>query len=182
MDRALLVRRIGGLAPIIGALTAAASVVCTAYYVDRSGCVGYEFDCVKPTGEALLTALIVSVPVSIGALWLSVLTAADAAASIRQPGSAFWRAVVGGVAWVLLSIPAALWLVIAAGENAIPQSDAQVDGQALARAAVAVAFAVGLFGLAAAAAVRRGWRMTGLLTVAAFFAFFVGCVLPGHLK
>jgi ACR3 family arsenite efflux pump ArsB len=61
------------------------------------------------------------------------------------------------------------------------QSDAQVDGQALAPVTVAVAVAVGLFGLAAAAAVRRGWRVTGLLAVAALFVFFVGCILPGYL-
>jgi hypothetical protein len=173
MERALLVRRLGHLALAIGGLAAAVGLVSVAYAVDRSGCIGYEFDCLNPLFSAALVTLILGVPVAIGALWLSALTPADDATAIRRPGPALLLANGGAVAWGLLSLPAAVLLMQAVGENAIPQSGAPPDGRAFAYATGAVALAVMMIGLVAVTVVRRGARAVAWLMLAALAGYLL---------
>jgi hypothetical protein len=173
MDRALLVRRLGHLAPAIGGLAAAVGLVSVAYAVDRSGCIGDEFDCLGAFFSAALVTLILGVPVAIGALWLSALTPADDTTAIRRPGPALLLAIGGAVAWALLSIPAVNWVVPAVVENPIPASGEPLDGRALAYASGAVALAVMLIGLVAVTVVRRGARAVAWLMLAGIVVYLL---------
>jgi hypothetical protein len=176
MDRVRALRVAGYSTPIVGAAIAGASLAIVARVVDRSGCTGYEFDCLDVTINAVLVALIVCLMVAVALQWVVALSAVDGDGP--RLGHSLALAVGGGISWVLLSVVAALWLRGALNALAVPQGGASVGAAEHLVSLLAVVIPVLVFGWVTVVVVRRGSTAVGILMLVALAAVTLGCCLP----